>query len=68
MDEGSRIGASIAALRRDAGLSQAEVADIAGAPLSTVRGIELGAIEPPASLVRRLAAAITGRLRDAPER
>lgn len=66
MDVESRIGPSLAALRRGAMLSQGELARLAGTPLSTVRGIELGTIEPPAVLVERLAAAIASRLRDEP--
>lgn len=60
----SRAGASLAALRARAGMSQQALADRAGAPLSTVVGVEQGAIEPPASLVARLAAAIAAQLRE----
>jgi transcriptional regulator with XRE-family HTH domain len=66
MDVESRIGASLAVLRRGARLPQAELARLAGTPVSTVRGIELGTIEPPAALVGRLTAAIASRLRDEP--
>ncbi|QUW17636.1 helix-turn-helix domain-containing protein [Agrococcus sp. Marseille-Q4369] len=45
-------------------MSQQALADRAGAPLSTVVGVEQGAIEPPASLVARLAAAIAAQLRE----
>ncbi len=60
----SRAGASLAALRAHAGMSQQALADRAGAPLSTVVGVEQGAIEPPASLVARFAAAIAAQLRE----
>jgi len=66
MEVESRIGSSLAALRRGAGLSRTELARLAGTPVSTVRGIELGAIEPPSVLVGRLTAAIASRLRDGP--
>lgn len=62
----SRIGSSLAGLRRDAGLSQADVALLAGTPLATVVGVECGAMEPPARLVARLTAAIAIGLRAAP--
>jgi DNA-binding transcriptional regulator YiaG len=64
MEVESRIGSSLAALRCHASLSHAELARLAGAPESTVRGIELGTIEPPSALVGRLTAAIATRLRD----
>lgn len=60
----SRIGCTMAALRRLAGLSQRELAERAGAPVATVSGIEAGAIEPPASLVVRLTAAVASSLRE----
>jgi transcriptional regulator with XRE-family HTH domain len=66
MEVESRIGASLASLRRSARLSRAELARLAGTPVSTVHGIELGTIEPPSSLVGRLTAAIAGRLRAEP--
>jgi|GEM_PF-5034907 len=59
----SRIGATLAALRTRAGLSQAELALLAGTPLATVMGVESGAMEPPAGLVVRLTAAIAIGLR-----
>lgn len=62
MEVESRIGRTMAGLRRDADLSQRQLAVLARVPVSTVIGIELGAIEPPATLVARLAAAIAGRL------
>lgn len=64
MEVESRIGATLAALRRRAGLSQRQLAELAAAPLSTVIGVELGTIEPPAALVERLTAAIAIRLRE----
>lgn len=60
----SRAGASLAALRGYAGMSQQALADRAGAPLATVVGVEEGSIEPPASLVARLTAAIAAQLRE----
>lgn len=62
----SRIGPTLAGLRRDAGLSQADVALMAGTPLATVIGVESGRMEPPARLVARLTAAIAIGLRTAP--
>ncbi|MET4098324.1 transcriptional regulator with XRE-family HTH domain [Agrococcus sp. UYP10] len=59
----SRIGATLMALRTRVGLSQAELALLAGAPLATVMGVESGAMEPPAGLVARLTAAIAIGLR-----
>ncbi|WP_170165563.1 helix-turn-helix domain-containing protein [Agrococcus jenensis] len=59
----SHIGATLAALRTRADLSQAELALLAGAPLATVVGVESGAMEPPAGLVARLTAAIAIGLR-----
>lgn len=64
MEVESRIGASIAGLRQRAGLTQEELARRAGAPVATVVGVELGAIEPPVTLVARLTAAIASRLRE----
>ena len=64
MEVESRIGMSLAALRRRAGLTEAELARLAGTPVSTVLGIELGTIEPPRALVGRLTGAIASRLRD----
>jgi len=58
----SRIGSSLAALRRRAGLSQAQLAALARAPVATVIGVEDGTIEPPVSLVVRLTAAIASGL------
>jgi transcriptional regulator with XRE-family HTH domain len=66
MEVESRIGSSIAALRHRARLTEAELARLAGTPVSTVLGIELGTIEPPPVLVGRLTAAIASRLRDEP--
>lgn len=63
MEVESRIGPSLAALRRRAGLSRGQLAELAGTPVSTVAGIELGAIEPPTSLIARLTAVIASRLR-----
>ena len=60
----SRVGASLAALRDSAGLSQQQLADRAGTPLSTIVGIEQGSIEPPVSLVARLSATIAACLRE----
>ncbi|MGM1028759.1 MAG: helix-turn-helix domain-containing protein [Actinomycetota bacterium] len=65
MEVESRIGATLAGLRRGAGLSQRQLAELAATPLSTVIGVELGTIEPPATLVARLTAAIAIRLREA---
>ncbi|WP_343918730.1 helix-turn-helix transcriptional regulator [Agrococcus citreus] len=64
MEVESRIGSTMAGLRRRADLSQPQLAALAGVPVSTVIGVELGAIEPPATLVARLAAAIASRLRE----
>lgn len=60
----SRIGASLAALRDYAGLTQPELAALAGLPLATVVAIERGSLEPPVALVERLTAAIAHRLSD----
>lgn len=60
----SRIGTSLASLRSHAGMTQHALADRAGTPVATVVGVEDGSIEPPASLVARLAAAIAARLRE----
>lgn len=62
MEVESRIGRSLTALRLESGLSQRELAELAKTPVSTVVGVELGAIEPPAVLVRRLTAAIASQL------
>lgn len=67
MEVESRIGLTMAGLRRRAELSQPQLAEIARVPVSTVVGIELGAIEPPTTLVARLTAAIASRLRERPE-
>lgn len=64
MEVESRIGPTMAGLRRHAELSQPQLAVLAGVPVSTVVGVELGAIEPPATLVARLAAAIASQLRE----
>ncbi len=64
MDVESRIGSTLSGLREDAGLSPAELAALAAVPVATVVGVEVGAIEPPATLVVRLAAAVAGRLRE----
>lgn len=58
----SRIGASLAALREDAGLTPEQLARLSQTPVATVVGIERGAIEPPAALVARLTAAIAASL------
>ncbi|WP_035254964.1 helix-turn-helix domain-containing protein [Agrococcus lahaulensis] len=60
----SRIGASLAALRGSAGMTQQALAARAGTPVATVVGVEQGSIEPPASLVARLAAAVAAQLRE----
>jgi transcriptional regulator with XRE-family HTH domain len=60
----SRAGASLAVLRRYAGMSQQALADRTGTPLATVVGVEQGSIEPPVSLVARLTAAIAAQLRE----
>lgn len=62
----SRIGASLAALREQAGITPQELAELAGTPLSTVARIERGEIEPALPLVERLTAAIARRLRGDP--
>lgn len=67
MEVESRIGSTLATMRRDAGLSQPQLAVRAGTPVSTVVGVELGAIEPPVTLVARLTAAIVSRLREVHE-
>ena len=64
MDVESRIGPTLARLRRQAGLSPEELAAIARVPVSTVVGVESGAMEPPTALVARLTAAVASRLRE----
>lgn len=64
MADESRAGASLAALRGSAGMSQQALAERAGTPLATVVGVECGSIEPPTSLVARLTAAIAAQLRE----
>lgn len=59
----NRIGASLAALREDAGITRRDLADLADTPLATIADIERGGLQPPAWLVARLAAAIASRLR-----
>jgi transcriptional regulator with XRE-family HTH domain len=63
----SCFGCTLATLRRHAGLTQPQLAALAGTPVSTVIGVELGDMEPPVSLVVRLTAAIANRLRGGDE-
>ncbi|WP_413316877.1 helix-turn-helix transcriptional regulator [Agrococcus sp. 1P02AA] len=63
----SRIGASLAALRRSAGISAAELASHAALPESTVRDIERGAVIPSPELVTRLTGVLAASLQDAGE-
>ncbi|WP_072312781.1 helix-turn-helix domain-containing protein [Agrococcus sp. Marseille-P2731] len=63
----SRIGASLAALRRSAGVSAAELAQRAALPESIVHSIEQGAVVPSPELVARLTGILATSLRDADE-
>lgn len=58
MNVESRVGASVAALREYAGMTQLEVAALAVLPLELLAAIEVGAVEPSAETVARIAKAI----------
>lgn len=62
----TRIGASLAALRIAADLTQEELAERSGMSIAAVRGIELGTVQPPVAQVAQLTAAIAARLRSEP--
>ena len=53
-----RIGARVRALRNEAGLTQAEIAEAAGITPESMSRIERGRLSPSTDLVTRLAAAI----------
>jgi transcriptional regulator with XRE-family HTH domain len=60
--QGERIGPNLRQMRRMAGLSQAELGQLAGGiGQDTVSGIELGKHEPHASTLRKIAKALTDR-------
>src|ERR1700679_578006 len=53
-----RIGARLRALRNEAGLTQADVAEAVGVAPETMSRLERGRLQPSTDLVTRLAAAI----------
>jgi len=59
-----RIGGWIRAMRMEAGLTSAALADRVGAPRQVVADLEAGKIEPRSDLIERIAVALGRRLRD----
>lgn len=56
--EHAALGEAVRTLRRDAGMSQEELADAAGTDLTQVGGIERGVRNPSYTTLLRLAAAL----------
>lgn len=59
-----RIGGRIRAMRLEAGLTPAALAEKVGAPRAMVVSLEAGKIEPPTDLIEHIALALGRRLRD----
>ncbi|HVS39039.1 MAG TPA: helix-turn-helix transcriptional regulator [Gemmataceae bacterium] len=59
-----RIGGRIRAMRLEAGLTPAALAEMVGVPREVVAGLEAGKVEPRSELMEQVAVALGRRLRD----
>jgi transcriptional regulator with XRE-family HTH domain len=64
VERARRIGGRIRAMRLEAGLTQAALAEKVGVPREVVANLEAGKIEPPTDLIEHIAIALGRRLRD----